>query len=68
MRRIQDIRASGCTIFFVSHAMEAVAEICGRVVVLHHGRLEFDGPPAPAIARYRELQGFTPPPASRQLA
>jgi ABC-type polysaccharide/polyol phosphate transport system ATPase subunit len=68
MQRIREIRASGCTIFFVSHAMESVADLCDRVLVMHHGRLEFDGPPEPAIARYRELQGFSPPPAARHSA
>jgi homopolymeric O-antigen transport system ATP-binding protein len=64
MDRIRDIRASGCTIFYVSHAMETVAELCSRVVVMHHGRLHFDGAPHDAIVRYRELQGFTPPAAA----
>jgi hypothetical protein len=31
-------------------------------VVLHHGRLVFDGPAEPAIARYRDLQNFHPTP------
>ncbi|WP_243337940.1 ABC transporter ATP-binding protein [Anaeromyxobacter soli] len=60
MDRIRELKGSGCTIFYVSHAMETVAELCERVIVLHHGRVEFDGAPAPAIARYRELQGFVP--------
>lgn len=60
MERIRGIRASGCTIFFVSHSMSAVAELCGRVLVMHHGRLEFDGPPTDAIHRYRALQGLPP--------
>ncbi|HTP24256.1 MAG TPA: ABC transporter ATP-binding protein [Anaeromyxobacteraceae bacterium] len=60
MERIRSIRKSGCTIFYVSHAMGAVAELCDRVIVLHHGALVFDGQPAPAIERYRELQGFRP--------
>ncbi|BDG07190.1 ABC transporter ATP-binding protein [Anaeromyxobacter paludicola] len=61
MERIRAIRASGCTIFYVSHGMDSVEELCGRVLVMHHGELVFDGPPVPAIARYRELQGFSPP-------
>jgi ABC-type polysaccharide/polyol phosphate transport system ATPase subunit len=65
MERIRAIRASGCTIFYVSHGMASVAELCDRVLVLHHGALVFDGAPEPAIARYRELQGFTPPPDRR---
>ena len=68
MARIRDIRATGCTIFFVSHDMHAVAELCSRVLVMHHGRLEFDGAPADAIARYRELQGLPPPDARARTA
>ncbi len=63
MERIRSIRAGGCTILYVSHAMESVQELCDRVIVLHHGALVFDGPPAPAIERYRELQGFHPDPS-----
>jgi ABC-type polysaccharide/polyol phosphate transport system ATPase subunit len=58
--RIQEIRHSGCTIFYVSHGMDSVVELCSRVLVLHHGRLVFDGPPEPAIVRYRELQSIPP--------
>jgi ABC-type polysaccharide/polyol phosphate transport system ATPase subunit len=60
MERVRAIRASGCTIFFVSHSMSAVAELCNRVLVMHHGRLAFDGTPADGIHRYRELQGLPP--------
>jgi ABC-type polysaccharide/polyol phosphate transport system ATPase subunit len=38
-----------------------VAETCDRALVLHHGRLVFDGAPAGAIARYRELHGAPAP-------
>ena len=62
--RIRGIRKSGCTIFYVSHGMDSVAELCDRAIVLHHGALAFDGPPGPAIERYRELQGFHPPDAA----
>ncbi len=61
MERIRSIRTSGCTIFYVSHGMDTVAELCSRVLVMHHGQLVYDGAPEPGIARYRELQGFTPP-------
>jgi lipopolysaccharide transport system ATP-binding protein len=65
MDRIRAIKQAGCTIFYVSHAMDQVEELCERVIVLHHGRVEFDGAPVPAIARYRELQGFVPHAATR---
>jgi lipopolysaccharide transport system ATP-binding protein len=61
MERIHAIRGAGATIFYVSHAMAQVTELCDRVLVVHHGGIVFDGPPAPAIERYRELQGFSPP-------
>jgi ABC-type polysaccharide/polyol phosphate transport system ATPase subunit len=61
--RINQIRATGCTIIYVSHSMESVRQLCDRVVVLHHGRLVHDGAPDAAIARYRELQNFHPPTA-----
>jgi ABC-type polysaccharide/polyol phosphate transport system ATPase subunit len=64
MDRIRGIRGSGTTIFFVSHAMEQVAALCDRVLVMHHGQLVFDGAPEAAIARYRELQGFRPEPVA----
>jgi ABC-type polysaccharide/polyol phosphate transport system ATPase subunit len=68
MERIREIRRSGCTIFYVSHAMGTVTELCDRVLVLHHGQLVFDGAPATAVERYRELQGFHPEPAHVQTA
>ncbi len=63
--RIRAIKARGCTILSVSHDMASVAEVCERVLVLHHGALVFDGAPPPAIARYRELQGLGSAPPAR---
>ncbi|HEY2031377.1 MAG TPA: ABC transporter ATP-binding protein [Myxococcales bacterium] len=60
MERIKSIRSTGCTIIYVSHAMDSVRLLCDRVAVLHHGELVFDGAPEPAIAKYRELQNFHP--------
>jgi len=60
IERIKAIRATGCTIIYVSHAMESARLLCDRVAVLHHGQLVFDGPPEPAIAKYRDLQNFHP--------
>lgn len=55
--RIKTIRRAGTTVLLVSHAAPMVQELCERAVVLHRGALAFDGPSAPAIARYRALQG-----------
>jgi lipopolysaccharide transport system ATP-binding protein len=60
--RIREIRRNGCTILFVSHAAETVVDLCDRAIVLHHGRMAFDGKPPEAIERYRALQGAAPLP------
>ncbi|MCL8027723.1 ABC transporter ATP-binding protein [Nocardioides bruguierae] len=42
--KMQEIRDSGRTIFYVSHAAGSVRKMCDRVLVLENGRLGFDGP------------------------
>jgi ABC-2 type transport system ATP-binding protein len=44
MARMQEIRAEGRTMLYVSHAAGSVAKMCDRVLVLEKGRLGFDGP------------------------
>ena len=62
--RIQDFRSAGVTFVYVTHSLAAARELCPRAAVLHHGRLQFDGPIDAAWARYRELeQGPTPGPS-----
>ena len=43
MERMQEIRDSGRTLFYVSHAAGSVRKMCDRVLVLEKGRLGFDG-------------------------
>jgi homopolymeric O-antigen transport system ATP-binding protein len=54
--RIRDFRTAGITFCFVSHNYEAARELCPRAVVLHHGRLAFDGAIDEGWERYRELE------------
>ena len=62
--RIQDFRAAGVTFVYVTHGLEQAKALCPRAAVLHHGRLQFDGPIEPAWERYRELErGPTPGPS-----
>ena len=51
-------RNSGRTVFFTSHALADVAEMCDRLAVLHAGRLRFAGTPAEMMARHeaRDLE------------
>ena len=49
MQKMQDIRAQGTTIFYVSHAAASVRSMCDRVLVLESGHLNYDGDVAEGI-------------------
>jgi ABC-2 type transport system ATP-binding protein len=51
-RELREMKRAGRTIFFTSHALADVEEICDRMAVLHGGRLRFAGTPAELKARY----------------
>jgi len=42
---LRALRRDGSTVFFTSHALPDVAELCDRMAVLHRGRLVFAGTP-----------------------
>jgi ABC-2 type transport system ATP-binding protein len=44
LERMEQIRAEGRTMFYVSHSAPSVRRMCRRVLVLEKGRLAFDGP------------------------
>ena len=44
MDKMQEIRRSGVTLVYVSHAAGSVQRMCDRVIVLEKGKLGFDGP------------------------
>ncbi|HWH46928.1 MAG TPA: ABC transporter ATP-binding protein [Burkholderiales bacterium] len=45
-KRLQAARADGRTVFFTSHVLADVEELCERMAVLHQGELRFCGTPA----------------------
>ena len=45
------LRRSGRTVFFTSHALADVAEMCDRLAVMHAGRLRFAGTPQELTGR-----------------
>ncbi len=49
-------REKGMTIFFISHNMEEVAEVAGRVLVMDKGKIVLDGPPAKVFQYQKELE------------
>ena len=50
---IADFSRRGKTIFFVSHSLALVEELCDRVLYLEHGRVKALGDPRETLARYR---------------
>lgn len=45
-RKLKSLRDEGKTIFFTSHALADVEEMCERVAVIDNGKLRFSGTPA----------------------
>ena len=53
--RIRQFQAEGRTIIIVTHSLTQVLELCDRAILLHHGRVDTDGSPREAVARFRDL-------------
>ncbi|HSU69691.1 MAG TPA: polysaccharide ABC transporter ATP-binding protein [Tepidisphaeraceae bacterium] len=51
--RMGEVARSGRTVLFVSHNLSAVTSLCTDSIVLHQGRLVFQGAPADAVERYK---------------
>ena len=49
LRLIRALAARGITILIIEHLMKVVTGLCSRVIVLHHGELIADGPPAAVV-------------------
>ena len=50
--RMEDLSQSGRTVLFVSHQMQAVAQLCDRAIWLEKGEIVLDGPSADVVAQY----------------
>jgi ABC-type polysaccharide/polyol phosphate transport system ATPase subunit len=50
IQRMQEIKAEGRTLFYVSHSAPSVRRMCDRVLVLEKGVLGYDGPVKEGIA------------------
>ena len=54
LARIREMRKRSAFVF-VSHSMGDISLFCDRVIVLHKGKLHFEGPPKEAIEIYESL-------------
>ena len=55
MDRIHQFRNEGRTIILVSHSAQQVQELCDRGILLHHGKLVFDGDINAAVDGLRDV-------------
>jgi lipopolysaccharide transport system ATP-binding protein len=50
--KMGEVSRSGRTVLFVSHNAAAVENLCNRGIVLHRGRMDFDGTQTAALEHY----------------
>jgi ABC-2 type transport system ATP-binding protein len=50
--QLRALRQQARTVFFTSHALADVAEVCDRMAVIHAGSVRFTGTPGELCARY----------------
>ncbi len=55
---IRAISAGGVTVLIIEHLMKVVLSLCSRIVVLHHGELIAQGPPAQIVKDPRVVQAY----------
>lgn len=66
LSKINDVATSGCTVFFVSHNLGFVQQLCSRTLLLEHGRLVEDGAPSQVVKSYLEKNAVFAPPSQWQ--
>lgn len=59
-RRIGELRNGGCTILFVSHDMEQIARLCGRVILLDEGEQLLGGQSETVVVQFQRLMNAGP--------
>jgi lipopolysaccharide transport system ATP-binding protein len=58
--RLRQLLESGVAILLASHDSNAIAELCDRAIVLHHGSICFSGDPVEAGDAYHRVLGLAP--------
>lgn len=67
LNKISDVSTNGCTVFFVSHNLGSVQQLCSRALMLEKGRLVADGPPSAVAAAYLDKNSVHVSPQSWQI-
>ncbi len=60
MDRLVSFKESGCTGMIVSHAPDAVRQLCDEAIWLDHGRIVTHGPAEDVVAQYVKATGTEP--------
>ena len=67
--KIYDFKAQGKTIFFVSHSLSAIKNLCDRVIWMHDGEMKQFGPTEEVITAYQEyVEWYKKLPKKEQLS
>jgi lipopolysaccharide transport system ATP-binding protein len=53
--RMEEFGGTGRTVLFVSHNMQAVAQLCDRVILMDRGEIVLDGPSTDVVAHYLQI-------------
>lgn len=53
--RLSDVVSRASILLLATHNTHLLERICSRAIVMHQGRVAFDGPPADAIVHYRSI-------------
>jgi len=59
MDRMNELVRNGTTLILVSHNLDQMQSVCGRAIVLDHGRMAFDGSSQDAVAHYMQAMSKT---------
>jgi branched-chain amino acid transport system ATP-binding protein len=58
MELVTTIRSKGVTIFMIEHVMKAIMNVCGRIMVLHHGEKIADGTPKEVASSKKVIEVY----------
>jgi lipopolysaccharide transport system ATP-binding protein len=53
--KMEQVGNEGRTVLFVSHNMNAIEQLCRRVIVLNEGNIEYNGPTESGISQYLNI-------------